>query len=94
MVESGGGTVDGGGVMGGANLGMRIERRLVRVAERLGAQPGNVPVACGGWAKPRHIRLQREGGCRLGEAVLTPHWDCSIERMRSRWCCACRAAQD
>ena len=39
--------------LGGANLGdARLNRRLVRVAERLGAQPGaSIPVACGGWAE-------------------------------------------
>jgi hypothetical protein len=72
--------------LGGANLGdARLNRRLVRVAERLGAQPGaSIPVACGGWA-------ETQGAYRLlaheavdWEAVLTPHWDCSIERMRGQ----------
>ena len=72
--------------LGGANLGdARLSRRLVRVAERLGAQPGaSIPVACGGWA-------ETQGAYRLlaheavdWEAVLTPHWDCSIERMRGQ----------
>ena len=72
--------------LGGANLGdARLNRRLVRVVERLGAQPGaSIPVACGGWA-------ETQGAYRLlaheavdGEAVLTPHWECSIERMRGQ----------
>ena len=39
--------------LGGANLGdARLNRRLVRVAEHLGGQPGaSIPVACGGWAE-------------------------------------------
>lgn len=39
--------------LGGANLGdARLNRRLVRVAERLSAQPSaSIPVACGGWAE-------------------------------------------
>ena len=61
----------------------RLNRRLVRVAEHLGAQPGaSIPVACGGWA-------ETQGAYRLlaheavdWEAVLTPHWECGIERMR------------
>ena len=37
--------------LGGANLGdARLNRRLARVAEHLGAQPGaSIPVACGDW---------------------------------------------
>jgi len=71
--------------LGGANLGdARLNRRLVRVAKRLGAQPGaSIPVACGGWA-------ETQGAYRLlaheavdWEAVLTPHWECGIERI----CC-------
>ncbi len=39
--------------LGGARLGdARLSRRLVQVAERLGAQPGaSIPMACGGWAE-------------------------------------------
>ncbi|MCB1778489.1 MAG: transposase [Candidatus Competibacteraceae bacterium] len=39
--------------LGGADLGdARLNRRLVRVAERLGAQPNaSIPVACNGWAE-------------------------------------------
>jgi len=39
--------------LAGVDLGdARLNRRLVRVAERLGAQPGaSIPVACGGWAE-------------------------------------------
>ena len=70
--------------LGGANLGdARLNRRLVRVAERLGAHPGaSIPVACGGWAETQaayrllaHERVD-------WEAVLAPHWDCRVERMR------------
>ncbi len=46
--------------LGGANLGdTRLNRRLVRVAERLGAPPGaSIPVARGGWA-------ETQAACRL-----------------------------
>lgn len=39
--------------LGGAELGdVRLSRRRVRVAERLGAQPGaSIPGARGGWAE-------------------------------------------
>ena len=49
--------------LGGANLGdARLNRRLVRVAERLGAPPGaRIPVACGrdarGWFEHWTVRL-------------------------------------
>ena len=47
--------------LGGAKLGdVRLSRRLVRVAERLGAQPGaSIPVACGGWAETLGGKLLR-----------------------------------
>ncbi|MFO1371528.1 MAG: IS4 family transposase [Candidatus Competibacteraceae bacterium] len=70
--------------LGGVNLGdTRLNRRLVRVAERLGAQPGaSIPVACGGWAEPRAAyRLLAHEEVDWA-AVLTPHWECSVERMR------------
>ncbi len=39
--------------LAGADLGdARLNRRLVRVAEQLGAQPGaSIAVACGSWAE-------------------------------------------
>ncbi len=50
--------------LGGANLGdARLNRRLVRVAERLGARPGaSIPVACGGWAETRISAAGERGG--------------------------------
>ena len=68
-----------------ADLGdARLNRRLVRVAERLGAQPGaSIPVACGGWAETQAAyRLLAHENVDL-ESVLAPHWDGSVERMRA-----------
>jgi hypothetical protein len=70
--------------LGGANLGdARLNRRLVRVAERLGAQPGaSIPVACGGWAETQAAYRLLAHEAVTWEQVLAPHWDCSVERMR------------
>ena len=71
--------------LAGADLGdARLNRRLVRVAEQLGAQPGaSIPVACGGWAETQAAyRLLAHENVEW-ESVLTPHWACSVERMRA-----------
>ena len=69
---------------GGANLGdTRLNRRRVRVAERLGAQPvASIPVACGGWAETQAAYRLLANAAVDWEGVLAPHWDCSVERMR------------
>ncbi|MFO1431597.1 MAG: transposase [Candidatus Competibacteraceae bacterium] len=70
--------------LAGADLGdARLNRRLVRVAERLGAQPGaSIAVACGGWAETQAADRLRVHESVTWEQVLAPHWDGSIERMR------------
>ena len=70
--------------LGGAKLGDgRLNRRLVRVAERLGAQPGaSIPGACGGWAETQAAYRLLAHEAVTWEQVLAPHWDWSIERMR------------
>ena len=71
--------------LAGADLGdARLNRRLVRVAEQLGAQPGaSIPVACGGWAETQAAyRLLAHDNVEW-ESVLAPHWDCSVERLRA-----------
>ncbi len=70
--------------LGGAKLGdARLSRRLVRVAERLGAQPSaSIPVACGGWAETQAAYRLLAHEEVAWEAMLAPHWDCSVERMR------------
>lgn len=71
--------------LGRANLGdARLNRRLVQVAERLGAQPGaSIPVACGSWAETQAAYRLLANEAVDWEGVLAPHWDCSIERMHS-----------
>lgn len=70
--------------LGGAELGdARLNRRLGRVAERLGAQPGaSIPVACGGWAETQAAYRLLAHEAVTWEQVLAPHWACSVERMR------------
>jgi hypothetical protein len=70
--------------LGGAELGdARLNRRLGRVAERLGAQPGaSLPVACGGWAETQAAYRLLAHEAVTWEQGLAPHWDCSVERMR------------
>lgn len=70
--------------LAGADLGdARLNRRLVQVAERLGAQPGaSIPVACGGWAETQGAYRLLAHEAVTWEQVLAPHWACSIERMR------------
>jgi hypothetical protein len=59
----------------------RLNRRLVRVAERLGAQPGaSIPVACGGWAETQAAYRLLVNEAVDWEGVLAPHCDCSVER--------------
>ena len=72
--------------LGGAKLGdARLNRRLVRVAERLSAQPGaSIPVACGGWAETQAAYRLLAHEAVTWEQVLVPHWDWSIERMRGQ----------
>ena len=71
--------------LAGADLGdARLNRRLVRVAEQLGAQPGaSIPVACGGWAETQAAYRLRAHENVEWESVLAPHWECSVERMRA-----------
>ena len=81
---NGGGELAASGVGQGELGDARLNRRLVRVAERLGR---NRRQHSGGLR-----RLGRNPGAyRLlaheevaWEAVLTPHWDCSIKRMRGQ----------
>src|SRR5512143_37187 len=71
--------------LAGADLGdARLNRRLLRVAGQLGAQPGaSIPVACGGWAETQAAyRLLAHDNVEW-ESVLAPHWDCSVERLRA-----------
>lgn len=70
--------------LAGADLGdARLNRRLVQVAERLGAHPGaSIPVACGGWAETQGAYRLLAHEAVTWEQVLAPHWACSNEGMR------------
>ena len=72
--------------LGGAHLGdARLNRRLARVAEHLGGPSGaSIPVACGGWAETQAAYRLLAHEDVDWEAVLTPHWECSVERLRGQ----------
>ena len=75
--------------LGGADLGdARLKRRLVRVAERLGAQPNaSIPVACNGWAETqaayRLLAVTAGPGRRGGNAAFRDGavWVAASERV-------------
>ena len=71
--------------LAGADVGdARLNRRLVRVAEPLGAPPGaSIPVACGGWAETQAAYRLLAYENADWESVLAPHWDGSVERLRA-----------
>lgn len=68
------------------NLGdKRLDRRLMLLAERLADRPtDSIPGACKGWAETQaayRFLAQEEVSW---EAILEPHWACSIERMKAQ----------
>ncbi|KAF5294376.1 hypothetical protein FQA39_LY19350 [Lamprigera yunnana] len=61
----------------------RLNARTVLLAERLAAKPTeSIPNACSGWAETQAAYRFLEQPTHRLAAVLQPHWDCSIERMR------------
>ena len=68
------------------NLGdKRLDQRLMLLAERLADRPtASIPGACKGWAETQaayRFLAQEEVSW---EAILEPHWACSIERMKAQ----------
>ncbi|MCB1793113.1 MAG: hypothetical protein KDJ70_01495 [Candidatus Competibacteraceae bacterium] len=62
-----------------------MNRRRVRVAERLGAQPDtSIPGAHDGWVETHAAYRLLAHAAVTWERVLTPHGDWSIEWMRDR----------
>ena len=83
--------------LSGADLGDAwSNRRLVRVAERLGAQPGaSIPVACNGWAETQAAYCWLAHEVVMWERMLTPlETVASNGCAASRWCCAFRTARN
>ena len=69
----------------GVNLGdERLNKRSVKLLTRLGEKPtASIPHACNGWAETQaayRFFAQEEIGW---EDILTPHFDCTLERMRA-----------
>jgi hypothetical protein len=68
-----------------ADLGdVRLNRRLSRVASRLGASPhASIPQACHGWAEVKAAYRLFEHESVSGDQVLAPHIERTLERMRA-----------
>jgi len=80
--------------LGSADLGdARVNRRLVRLAEDLSANPtASIPQACQGWAETKaayRFFARKELDWR---AIMQPHWERTEERMRA--CPRVLCAQD
>lgn len=61
----------------------RLNARAMRLAERLGSKPTeSIPNACSGWAETQAAYRFLSNPRTDWQAVLQPHWDCSVQRMR------------
>lgn len=61
----------------------RLDARAVLLAQRLGSKPmESIPNACSGWAETQGAYRFLSNTKTDWHALLQPHWDCSIERMR------------
>ncbi|WP_043310489.1 transposase DNA-binding-containing protein, partial [Burkholderia pseudomallei] len=69
-----------------ADLGdERLNVRVAKVLERLGAHPGSsIPAACRGWAETMAAYRFFDHEKATFETVLTPHRDATLQRME---CC-------
>jgi Transposase DNA-binding len=72
--------------MNGANLGdERLNRRVIRVLERLGEKPSvSIPTACGGWAETQAAYRFFDNEKVSAEAVLAPHVEATLVRCRNQ----------
>jgi hypothetical protein len=71
--------------MNGVNLGdERLNRRVIRVLERLGEKPSvSIPTACGGWAETQAAYRFFDNEKVSAEAVLAPHVEATLVRCRN-----------
>lgn len=69
----------------GAELGdERLNKRLIRLVERLGDKPtASIPTACGGWAETQAVYRFLANEKVDWEQVLSPHFERTGERMRA-----------
>lgn len=81
---SGGGRSWAGVEMKSANLGdMRLNRRAIRLLERLGEKPTlSIPAACRGWTETQAAYRFFDNEKVSAEGVLVPHIEATRERMR------------
>ena len=77
-----------------ADLGdRRLDERLATVLEQLGRHPQlSIPAACGGWSETVAAYRFFDNAKATFEAVLAPHRDATVERMRA--CPVVLLAQD
>ena len=71
--------------MNGANLGdERLNRRVIRVLERLGEKPSvSIPTACGRWAETQAAYRFFDNEKVSADAVLAPHAEATVVRCRN-----------
>lgn len=71
--------------MAGANLGdRRLNRRMVRILERLGQKPTlSIPGACGGWDETLAAYRFFDNDKVTPDGVLAPHTEATLGRMKS-----------
>lgn len=63
----------------------RLDRRLMLLAERLTDRPtASIPGACKGWAETQAAYRFLSQDDVTWQAILEPHWACSIERMKAQ----------
>ncbi len=63
----------------------RLDRRLMLLAERLADKPNaSIPGACKGWAETQAAYRFLSQEDVAWQAILEPHWACSIERMKAQ----------
>jgi hypothetical protein len=60
----------------------RLDKRAMVLMDKLSARPtASIPGACGGWAETQAAYRFLSNDGVTWEGILTPHWQCSRERM-------------
>ena len=63
----------------------RLDRRARRILKRLGDKPTlSIPAACGGWKETQAAYRLFDHPKVTAEAVLAPHIECTLERIRAQ----------
>ncbi len=62
----------------------RLSKRLLKIVEAFARQPmASIPAACGGWAETQAAYRFLSDESIGWQDILSPHWTCTQERMRS-----------